>query len=168
MHPVRGCNPTQMGSGTSVRRVIEHVSPDVEQILAAFEGAPDTPVVMLNLNRYRDVAAYPADHPNAGVGLSGRDAYLQYGIVAQAAIAHVGGKILWATDAQETVIGCDHDRYDEVVAVWYPSRAAFLSLPTYPGYDEAHAHRDAGVEQATLIATTGDADPVLRNPFDPS
>lgn len=144
----------------------EHVTPDPVHILQAFEGAPDTPVVMLNLNRYRDVAAYEPDHPNASRGLSGREAYLHYGVVAQAAIAHVGGRILWAGEVGEVVIGCDHDAYDEVVAVWYPSRAAFLALPTYPGYDDAHVHREAAVAQATLLAVAGEADPVLRNPFE--
>lgn len=145
----------------------EHVTPDITRILQAFEGAPDTPVVMLNLNRYRNTAVYEPDHPHSGRGLSGREAYLHYGVVAQAAIAHVGGRILWAADAREVVIGCEHDRYDEGVAVWYPSRAAFMDLPTYPGYDEAHVHREAAVEQATLLAVSGEAEPVLRNPFDP-
>ena len=80
-------------------------------------------------------------------------------------IQSVGGEILWATDAAETVIGCDHDVYDEVVAVWYPSRAAFLALADFPGYMEAHAHRDAAIEQAALIATRGDAEPRLTQPF---
>ena len=144
----------------------EHVTPDPAHILQAFAGAPDTPVVMLNLNRYRDAAVYEPDHPFAQRGLSGREAYLHYGVVAQAAIAHVGGRILWAAEAHEGVIGCDHDRYDEVVAVWYPSRGAFLSLPTYPGYDEAHVHREAAVGQASLLAVDGGAAPVLRIPFE--
>ncbi len=147
--------------------VIEHVSPDPRRILDAFVDAPTGPVVMLNLNRYHATARYPDGHPDAALELTGRVAYLQYGIVAQAAIHHVGGRILWAADAREVVIGCDHDRYDEVVAVWYPSRDAFLSLPTYPGYDDAHVHREAAVEQACILAVAGDAEPGLRNPFDP-
>ena len=101
----------------------------------------------------------------ADADVSGREAYLRYGIVAFAAIQSVGGAILWATDAAETVIGCDHDDYDEVVAVWYPSRAAFLGLAAYPGYLEAHVHRDAAIDQATLIATRGEAAPALTPPF---
>ncbi|MBX3284844.1 MAG: DUF1330 domain-containing protein [Actinobacteria bacterium] len=144
----------------------EHVTPDPARIMDAFEGAPETPVVMLNLNRYRDRAEYEPGHPFAERGLSGREAYLHYGVVAQSAIAHVGGRILWAAASRDVVIGCDHDRYDEIVAVWYPSRSAFLALPTYPGYDEAHIHREAAVEQATLLAVDGEPEPVLRNPFD--
>jgi uncharacterized protein (DUF1330 family) len=143
----------------------DHVTPTDERLAAvAATGAEDgSPVVMLNLNRYRDRAAYPEGTPDADV--SGREAYLRYGAVALPAITSVGGEILWATDALETVIGCDHDVYDEVVAVWYPSRAAFLRLAEYPGYMEAHAHREAAIEQAALIATRGEAEPHLGQPF---
>ncbi len=142
-----------------------HVTPTDERLArtAAIGVEDPLPVVMLNLNRYRDRALYPDGTADADV--SGREAYLRYGIVAFAAIKSVGGAILWATDAAETVIGCDHDDYDEVVAVWYPSRAAFLGLAAYPGYLEAHAHRDAAIENATLIATRGEATPALTQPF---
>ncbi|MFZ4517768.1 MAG: DUF1330 domain-containing protein [Microthrixaceae bacterium] len=145
-----------------------HVNPSPEAITGLMQRAADgddRPVVMLNLNRYRPVAAYPEDHPDAGSGLSGREAYLRYGVVAKAAIDATGGRILWVTDAGETVIGCDHDAIDEVVAVWYPSRAAFLRLGEYPGYFEATVHRDAAVEQAVLIACDGEQEPALRSPF---
>ena len=142
----------------------EHVTPTDERLAdVAARGAEDTsPVVMLNLNRYRDRAQYPDGTPDADV--SGREAYLRYGVVAYAAIKSVGGEILWATDAAETIIGCDHDVYDEVVAVWYPSRAAFLGLAAFPGYMEAHAHRDAAIAQAALIATRGETEPRLAQP----
>lgn len=146
--------------------MIDHVSPDLDHITTVFAGCGDQPVVMLNLNRYRAVAEYPADHPFAARELDGRTAYLHYGIVAQAAIESVGGRILWAADAHEVVIGCDHDAYDEVVAVWYPSRSAFLHLTDHPGYLDALAHRDAGVAQATLLTVHGEPEPVLRNPFE--
>lgn len=144
---------------------IAHVSPEDARLAAvALQAATDhSPVVMLNLNRYRDRAEYAPGTAVADV--SGREAYLRYGVVALQAIESVGGRILWATDASEVVIGCDHDRYDEVVAVWYPSRAAFLGLAEYPGYLEAHVHRDAGVEQATLLACQANADPVLATPY---
>jgi uncharacterized protein (DUF1330 family) len=145
--------------------MIDHVTPTDERLAeVAATGAEDgSPVVMLNLNRYRDRAQYAAGAADADV--SGREAYLRYGAVAYAAIRSVGGEILWATDAAETVIGCDHDVYDEVVAVWYPSRAAFLALADFPGYMAAHVHRDAAIEQAALIATRGDAEPRLSQPF---
>jgi len=141
-----------------------HIEP-TEATLAALAGAAnDGPFVALNLNRYRTRAAYPAGTANADV--SGREAYLRYGMVALPAILSTGGQILWAADAREIVIGCDHERYDEVVAVWYPSRAAFLRLEQYPGYRAAlELHRRAAIEQASLLFFAAGAEPELTSPF---
>jgi uncharacterized protein (DUF1330 family) len=113
------------------------VEPDEQQmaeVIARAGGADDGPVVMLNLNRYRD-----------------REAYLRYGEVATAVLDRVGGRILWHGEATQTVIGEDGDRYDEVIAVWYPSLAAFTALATDPRILAARAHRVAGLERAALI-----------------
>lgn len=127
-------------------------------------GEDDGPIVALNLNRYRDRAAYPAGTPDADV--SGREAYARYGIVAFQAILSVGGRILWATDTSEVAIGCEHDRFDEVVAVWYPTRSALGALPGFPGYDAAfELHRRAAIDHATLILCKAGPEPALRSPF---
>jgi uncharacterized protein (DUF1330 family) len=143
--------------------VTDHVNPSAATLDALAQSDDASPVVMLNLNRYRDRAQYPPGTPDADV--SGQEAYLRYGAVAIQAIAATGGRILWSTDAAEVVIGCDHEDYDEVVAVWYPSRAAFLGLTAHRGYVEALLHRDAALEQAAVIVTRGDAEPVLSTPF---
>lgn len=114
------------------------VDPTDAQIQAVLHHPDEGPVVMLNLNRYRD-----------------RDAYLQeYGLVALGAIESVGGRILWQSEVQQVVIGDDGDQYDEAIAVWYPSRAAFLGLMDFPGYLEAAERREATLEHATLLAIT--------------
>jgi uncharacterized protein (DUF1330 family) len=140
----------------------QHVDPDLERVGAEYGADDSAPVVMLNLNRYRALAEYGDGRAEK---VSGRDAYLRYGVIAFAAIGSVGGQILWSTDAHDVVIGCEHDRYDEVVAVWYPSRAAFVRLAEYPGYLDALAHRHAALEQATLIACAASPAPELSTPF---
>lgn len=155
---------------------MSHVDPDrpddhhtmpLDDQMAAFVGplaaGTDGPIVMLNLNRYREVAVY-ADGRDAGER-SGRAVYLDYGVVAQAGLDRVGGKVLWATDSSAPLIGCDHDTFDEVLAVWYPSRQAFIELTSDPAYQEALAHREAALETSALIPCVGEADPVLRTPF---
>lgn len=141
-----------------------HTEP-TDALLAALGARPDDgPLVALNLNRYRARARYPGATPDADV--SGREAYLRYGIVALPAILSVGGRILWAADAEELAIGCEHDRYDEVVAVWYPSRAAFLRLEEYPGYRHAfELHRRAAIEHAALLFFRAGSEPKLADPF---
>jgi uncharacterized protein (DUF1330 family) len=141
-----------------------HIEPSDAQRAAIAAHRPDAPIVALNLNRYRDRAAYPPGTADANV--SGRAAYLRYGMVALQAIHSVGGRILWAAEARNVAIGCEHDAYDEVVAVWYPSRKAFLGLESFPGYREAfEIHRRAAIEQAALILCDGAAEPVLASPF---
>jgi uncharacterized protein (DUF1330 family) len=116
-------------------------------------GEADGPVVMLNLNRYRDRAAYLGDPPcGRSPDVSGHEAYGRYGEVAQAVLGRVGARILWYAQSESTVIGDESDRYDEVIAVWYPSRSAFLALATAPEIIPALAHRAAGLERAALIS----------------
>lgn len=113
------------------------VDPTDAQIQAVAADGRDGPIVMLNLNRYRD-----------------RNEYLRYGVVALAALQSVGARILWQSEVEQTVVGDERDQYDEVIAVWYPNRSAFLGLMDHPGYLEATAHRAAGLSQATLLALT--------------
>lgn len=140
------------------------IEPTDEQLAALAAHRPDGPIVALNLNRYRRRAAYPPGTPDGDV--SGRDAYLRYGMVALQAILATGGRILWATEGRHVAIGTADDRYDEVVAVWYPSRAAFLALDAHPGYREAfELHRRAAIERAVLLICDGDADAKLSTPY---
>jgi uncharacterized protein (DUF1330 family) len=139
--------------------------PTDAQITELLERVGDGPVVMLNLNRYREHAQYAPGHPDADAGLGGRDAYLRYAVVALDAIARLGGRVLWHTDARMVAVGTPDDAFDEVVAVWYPDTGAFLRLVEQPGYVEAHAHRDAALERAVVIATAGEPTANLTPPF---
>jgi uncharacterized protein (DUF1330 family) len=133
------------------------VNPTREQLEAmqAIAAGDDGPLVMLNLNRYRERAAY-ADEPPGGApaDVSGREAYERYAAVALDVLARVGGEVLWQAFATLTVIGDDGERWDEVIAVRYPSSQAFLELALDPEIGVALAHRDAGLEHATLIRCT--------------
>jgi uncharacterized protein (DUF1330 family) len=141
------------------------VEPDQQQFaeVAAIAGSPsDGPVVMLNLNRYRDRADYTGDPPGGETSdVSGREAYMRYGAVAGVVLERVGGRILWHTQATRTVVGDESDRYDEVIAVWYPSLAAFGALATDPKIGSVRAHRLAGLERAAIVCCESGAEPVL-------
>jgi hypothetical protein len=144
------------------------IEPDEQQFaeiagLAGTDG--DGPIVMLNLNRYRERAQYDGEVPGGlEADVSGHEAYLRYGVVAVATLARVGGAVLWQADAKMTAVGDETDRYDEVVAVWYPSFAAFVKLATDPEILAARAHRSAGLERAALIACESGAEPLLAAP----
>jgi uncharacterized protein (DUF1330 family) len=128
-------------------------------------GESDGPVVMLNLNRYRERAEYEGEVPGGlSADVSGLEAYLRYGAVAIAVLERVGGRVLWQADAKLMVVGDETDRCDEVVAVWYPSFAAFVALATDSEILAARAHRAAGLERAVLIGCQSGTDPVLLAP----
>lgn len=126
------------------------VEPDQQQIEEARDvagGPEDGPIVMLNLNRYKD-----------------REAYARYGEVAFRVLERLGGRILWHAPVQRTVIGDDTDLYDDVIAVWYPSAEAFIALATDPEILEARADRIEGLERAALLRCDGPSEPSLAPP----
>ena len=141
------------------------VEPDRDQMaeVATLAAADrDGPVVMLNLNRYRGARRVRRDPPGGeSPDVSGRDAYLRYAAVAAAVLERVGGRVLWHTNSSGTVIGGEGERYDEVIAVWYPTVAAFAALATDPDTLGARAHRLAALEQATIIRCESGSEPVL-------
>jgi uncharacterized protein (DUF1330 family) len=131
------------------------VNPSDEQLaeVSALAGsAADGPLVMLNLNRYRERAAYEGEPPGgASPDVSGHEAYGRYGATALRVLQRVGGEILWASSATLTFVGDESDRCDEVIAVRYPSAKAFLALALDPELAAALPHRDAGLERAAII-----------------
>ena len=144
------------------------IEPDERQIAAVAGiagGESDGPVVMLNLNRYRERAEYEGEVPGGlPADVSGREAYGRYAVVALTVLTRLGGAVLWQAESNLTVVGDETDHYDEVVAVWYPSHAAFLALATDPEILEARAHRAAGLARAALIACASGREPVLAAP----
>jgi len=142
------------------------IEPDEQQfakVAALAGGEADGPLVMLNLNRYRERAQYEGEVPgDLSNDVPGREAYARYAAVAIAVLTRLGDKVLWQAESNLTVVGDDTDRYDEVVAVWYPSLAAFVALATDAEILAARAHRAAGLERAALICCGSGAEPVLE------
>ena len=136
---------------------LARIEPSDAQLAALASHRPDGPIV-------RERAAYPPGTRDGDV--TGREAYRRYGVVAFQAILSTGGRILWATEGRNVAIGGGDELFHEVVAVWYPSRAAFLTLDRYPGYREAfELHRRASLERAVLLMCDGDAEPKLSTPY---
>jgi uncharacterized protein (DUF1330 family) len=65
-----------------------------------------------------------------------------------------GGKVLWMGRADQTLIGDPAEGWDSVALVEYPSRKAFIDMVTAPDYEQAHEHRESGLERTVLIACT--------------
>jgi uncharacterized protein (DUF1330 family) len=130
-----------------------HVDPTRAQF-EAFKALPrDEPAEMLNLVRFRDLAEYEAGHPLAGQGLTGAEAYANYGRDSAPVLERVGGAILWRGDFRTVLIGPEDERWDAVFVARYPTAGAFLAMVTDPEYREAVKHRQAAVLTSRLIRT---------------
>lgn len=128
-----------------------HIDPEREAF-EAFKALPrNEPVWMLNLVRFRDRAVYPADHPDAGKGRTGAEAYEAYGRESNPVFARVGGAIAWRGRMQTMLIGPSTERWDAMFIAHYPTAGAFLAMVTDPVYRVAVVHRQAAVETSRLI-----------------
>ena len=105
----------------------------------------DGPVVMVNLVRFRERSL-------DGNG-SGWDAYTRYSKADMPLLKRVGGTILWAGHVEGAALGDLGDgRWDWVVVVLYPSRAAFLAMMTSPEYELANVDRENAIDDHVILA----------------
>lgn len=114
--------------------------------IEALSALPDdSPVVMLNLMRFRERSL-------DGNG-TGWDAYLRYSALAIKLIKAQGGTIAWTGTAEAVALGPpDANRWDYAALVRYPSRAAFIAMMTSEAYAEANVERDNGCAAHTILA----------------
>ncbi|HAN07836.1 MAG TPA: hypothetical protein DCP89_04995 [Acidimicrobiaceae bacterium] len=111
---------------------------DVIQALAG--STEDTPVLMLNINRYTEKAGFPNG-----------DLYKSYMQAIEYSVGNVGGSILWRRPISASVVG-DLTGFNEVLGVWYPSHQSFVDLPKADGAKIMFSHRKTCVEVAHILA----------------
>lgn len=130
----------------------ETVDPTGDSIRRLRDEVPsDTPIVMLNLLRFRDHADYPegSGQPTC----TGREAYARYSRVALEKVRSVGGEPVFGGAVGVSVVAPRDEAWDDMLLVRYPSVAAFLRMLAMPDYQEATLHRTAALRDARLIAT---------------
>ncbi|MEM1439001.1 MAG: DUF1330 domain-containing protein [Pseudomonadota bacterium] len=125
----------------------EHIDPTREQF-DAFKDLPrDTPILMLNLIRYRDVA----DYGDGSDDVSGAEAYRRYGKESGPIFARVGGSIVWRGRPEIVLTGPTDEVWDAAFIACYPHAGAFFEMVTDADYREAVKHRTAAVATSRLI-----------------
>lgn len=132
-------------------RVENAVMPTTAQAQAFFGGADAGPMVMVNLLRFRALADYP---DGAEAGLSGREAYLRYGVAVLKCLEAVGGRALFSGPVTGLLLGEIEEPWDMVALAWYPSAAAMMAMVALPEYQAIELHRMAGLAGQLNIRTT--------------
>ncbi len=128
---------------------VENAVYPTQDRIAVLMGNPSAePIVMLNLLKFKDKAAYADGRPTT---LSGREAYMLYGGAMQKVVEKNGGKFIFSAPVQQLVIGEVETLWDVCALVEYPSAAAFARIATSPEVAEIGVHRVAGLEGQLLI-----------------
>ena len=134
-------NPAQEDQAT------DHLIDPTREQFAAFQALPrDGAIHMLNLVRFRALAAYPDERE-----MSGADAYRAYARESAPVFSRLGGRQVWLGRFEQMLIGPETERWDAVFIAEYPSVAAFVAMVRDPIYREAVKHRQAAVETSRLI-----------------
>lgn len=130
-----------------------HLDPNRDQFDAFKALERGHPIEMLNLVKFRGIATYPAGHALADNGLTGAEAYKNYGRDTGPIFANLGGQIIWRGGFETTLIGPTDEAWDEVFVARYPDAHAFLAMVSNPDYQKAVVHRQAAVATSRLIRT---------------
>ncbi|MCH7827303.1 MAG: DUF1330 domain-containing protein [Bacteroidetes bacterium] len=116
-----------------------------EELQKFMQHPDDKPVVMINLLKFKN---------EKEDGVKGAELYRCYKQKAAELLKQVGGKLLWLGKADQYIIGDENDKWDEVLLVEYPSRAAFLKMISLPEFKEVQKDRKASLKSTVLIAST--------------
>lgn len=105
-------------------------------------GLPaEEPVVMVNLLRFKQP--------------DGIEHYERYAREVVPHLQAAGARALYAGSAKVALIGREpRPWWDAILTVEYPTPEAFLEMVGSDAYAEVHAHREAALERAELIATS--------------
>jgi len=126
----------------------QFINPSREQFGAFRARERDGPVHMLNLVKLKDTAVY-----EDGTMVSGREAYAAYGRESGPVFQRVGGRIVWSSEYEMTVIGPENEGWDVIFVAEYPNGDAFVEMVKDADYQKAVVHRTAAVEDSRLIRT---------------
>jgi uncharacterized protein (DUF1330 family) len=125
-----------------------HPSPEqVKEFLAV-----DGPVLMVNLLRFREKAAYP---DGSDSNISGQAAYQRYAAEMHKLVHAAGGRFVFSSNVAGLLIGEVEELWDVVAIVEYPSSRALLQIASSPDFADIERHRLAGLAGQLNITSTG-------------
>ena len=118
------------------------VIPNKEQMDKFLEGDIESPISMVNLLKFKEKAEY---EDGRDTNLSGKEAYMIYGVEVQEHLKKVGGEMVFGGEISRLMLGEVEDLWDNVAVARYPSRTAMLEMMMDPDYQESEKHRSAGL-----------------------
>ncbi len=136
------------------------ITPTRQQFTEFAHGSRDGEIVMINLLHFAkggsddsdDAVPDAADTPDTS-SRTGAGAYRDYSDQVVKMVEARGGRVIWTGRPENVLIGdSEKDAWDLVALVSYPSRSAFIDMVTSSSYQEAHTHRERGLDRTVLLA----------------
>ena len=122
--------------------------PRPEQLQNFSEKAPEGPIYMLNLLKFKERAEYADGRETE---LSGAEAYGLYGAAVRKIVEGFSGQFHFFGHCNALVIGDGELAWDAVGIMEYPSLEAFQGMVGSSEYGDIHVHREAGLDHQLLI-----------------
>lgn len=134
---------------------------EAERFLTSAEE--DGPFYMVNLIRYRDRAEYPDGRTT---DLTGQEADAIYGsFMRSTKLPEIGARVIYVGQVERDIIS--DSGFDVVAVVEYPSRARFVQMTQDPAFQEMSIHKQAGVADTVVLATSPIELPEIPLPANP-
>lgn len=112
--------------------------------LATTAPENDGPLWMVNLMKYRAVADYADGRASTISGQEADDLYLPINVLAD-----IGAEPVLFGEVEQQLIG--QPAWDRIGVVKYPTRRSFIDMQARPDFQDAHQHKDAGMEQTIVM-----------------
>ena len=115
------------------------INPTGPALKSFLQKAPDEPVVMLNLLRFRE---------------GGRESYQKYLAHFGEYAREVGAEVVHYGEGHDALVAEDGQAWDALLLGSYPTRRAFSDMVRNPRYREGTHLRDEALVEAVLQPTT--------------
>ncbi|MDA9248130.1 DUF1330 domain-containing protein [Gammaproteobacteria bacterium] len=126
------------------------VYPTKEQMDGFLEGDDNSPISMVNLLKFKDMAEYKDGRET---NLTGAEAYAIYSKEVVKHLKKVGAEWVYSGDVTRLMLGNIEELWDMVAIARYPSKKAMLDMIMSPEYIESSIHRTAGLAGQLNIET---------------
>jgi len=120
---------------------------DVVRRMLEVTARDDAPFFMVNFIKHRERAEYADGRETE---LTGAEADGIYGQMFLPILTDIGARPVFVAEVEATLMGDDDVQWDQVGVVHYPSRGEFFEMLERADFEEAAAHKAAGVE-TTLV-----------------
>lgn len=129
-----------------------YLAPTDSTARALIARGMETPVTMLNLLKFRDIADY-SQAPDLApeTPITGAEAYARYEAAITPLLEASGGELLFSGKGGAWFIGPEGEGWDHVLLVRQSSVASFLAFGQDPDAQRAGLHRSAALIDSRLL-----------------